>query len=190
MKQFLIILLFLPSLLSAQSNTSLSDSVVVAIDTVSIFKEPVDRASAGLGFGQDLGGIGGNLIYYPTPKLGFQGGIGYALAGVGYNVGVKYRFLKGKDLTHRHLFLMGIYGYNAAIKVKDAPHLNKIFNGPSLGLGFDSKAMGSSHTYFSFAIFYPFRGSDIQKYLDENYISLTNDLTPITLSISYKMIIH
>ena len=74
--------------------------------------------------------------------------------------------------------------------MKDAPSLSKVFIGPSFGLGFDSKALGSSHTYWSFAALYPIRGDDIQKYIDEKNIKLPNDLYPITLSISYKMIIH
>ena len=38
--------------------------------------EPADIFSAGLGYGQDLGGIGANLTYYATKRLGFQGGLG------------------------------------------------------------------------------------------------------------------
>jgi len=181
MKKILFLLLFAPVFAFAQSDT---------VSTIPFKDEPADVFTAGLGFGQDLGGIGANLTYYATNRLGFQGGLGYALAGVGFNAGVKYRFLNGETLSKRTFYLMGMYGYNAAIKVKDSPSLSKVFFGPSFGLGFDSKVLGTSHTYWSFAVLYPIRGDEVQKYIDEKHISLSSDLYPITLSISYKMIIH
>ncbi len=181
MKKLLFLLLCSPVFLFAQSDTLI---------TLPSKDEPADILTAGLGFGQDLGGIGANLTYYATNRLGFQGGIGYALAGIGYNVGVKYRFLKDQTLSYRTPFFIAMYGYNAALKVKDNSKLNKVFFGPSLGFGIDTKALGSSHTYWSFALFYPIRGEEIQKYLDANHISLSRDFTPITLSISYKIIIR
>lgn len=181
MKKILFLLLFTPVLLFAQSDT---------IITIPSKDEPADIFTAGLGYGQDLGGIGANLTYYATKRLGFQGGLGYALVGIGYNAGVKYRFLKGTTLTRRTPFITALYGYNAAIKVKNSSSLSKVFFGPSFGFGFDSKVLGTSHTYWSFAILYPITGDNIQNYLDDNNISLSNYLSPITLSISYKIIIR
>ncbi|MFM2156169.1 MAG: hypothetical protein RL516_918 [Bacteroidota bacterium] len=184
MKKILFFLLCSPVFLFAQSDTIL---------TIPSKDEPADIFSAGLGFGQDLGGIGANLTYYATKRLGFQGGLGYAMAGIGYNAGVKYRFLKGANLTRRTPFFTAMYGYNAAIKVKNLSEKNKLFYGPSLGFGFDSKALGTSHTYWSFAIYYPFRSNEVSNYMEDlkkNYgVVFNNDLFPITLSISYKMII-
>jgi hypothetical protein len=181
MKKILFLFLFSPVFLLAQSDT---------IITIPSKDEPADLFTVGLGLGQDLGGIGANLTYYATNRLGFQGGLGYALAGMGYNAGIKYRFLKGETLSKRTFYLVGMYGYNAAIKVNNNASLNKVFFGPSFGLGFDSKALGASHTYWSFGCLIPFRGDDLQNYIDDNNINLSNDFYPITLSISYKMIIR
>jgi hypothetical protein len=184
MKKILFFLLCSPVFLFAQSETIL---------TIPSKDEPADMFTAGLGFGQDLGGIGANLTYYATNRLGFQGGIGYALAGIGFNAGVKYRFLKGATLTRRTPFFTAIYGYNAAIKISNLHEKDTLFYGPSLGFGFDSKALGTSHTYWSFAIYYPFRSNEVSKYMEDlkkNYgVVFKNDLFPITLSISYKIII-
>lgn len=185
MKKILFVLFCCPLLLFAQSDT---------INTNPTKDEPADIFSAGLGYGQDLGGIGANLTYYATKRLGFQGGLGYALVGIGYNAGVKYRFLKGTNLTRRTPFFTAMYGYNAAIKIKNLSEKNKLFYGPSLGFGFDSKALGTSHTYWSFAIYYPFRSNEVINYMEDlkkNYgVVFKNDLFPITLSISYKIIIR
>ena len=120
--------------------------------------------------------------------------MGYALAGIGYNAGVKNRFLKGETLSKRTPFFTAIYGYNAAIKIKNLSEKNKLFYGPSLGFGFDSKALGTSHTYWSFAVYYPFRSNEVTNYMDylkKKYgVVFKSDLFPITLSISYKMIIR
>ncbi len=185
MRKLLYLILFLPVFAHAQNENVL---------TLKTTDEPADIFTAGLGLGQDLGGVGVNLTYYAIKKLGFQGGIGYALAGVGYNAGLKYRFLKGSTLTRRTPFFTAIYGYNAAIKVQNLSEKNKLFYGPSLGFGFDSKALGVSHTYWSFAIYYPFRSKDVDVYmkdLEKNYnVQFKNGLYPITLSISYKIIIR
>jgi len=185
MKKILFLFLFSPVFLLAQSDT---------IITIPSKDEPADLFTIGLGFGQDLGGIGVNLTYYATNRLGFQGGLGYALAGMGYNAGIKYRFLKGSTLTRRTPFFTAMYGYNAAVKIKNLSEKNKLFYGPSLGFGFDSKALGTSHTYWSFAIYYPLRSNDVINYMEDlkkNYgVVFNNDLFPITLSISYKVIIR
>lgn len=185
MKKLFFILICIPCLAFSQADT---------IVTLKSYNEPADIFTAGLGFGQDLGGIGANLTYYPIKNLGFQGGLGYALAGIGFNVGVKYRFLKGDELTRRVPYFIGMYGYNAAIKIKNLSDKDTLFYGPSVGFGFDSKALGTSHTYWSFAILYPFRSKDVSKYMDDlkkNYgVYFKNDLFPITLSVSYKIIIR
>lgn len=186
MKKLLFLLIFSPVFLLAQSDTSLT--LLPSKD------EPADIFSAGLGFGQDLGGIGANLTYYATNRLGFQGGLGYAIAGVGFNAGIKYRFLKGSTLSRRTPFFTAIYGYNAAIKISNLREKDTLFYGPSVGFGFDSKALGTSHTYWSFAIYYPFRSNAVSNYMEDlkkNYgVVFKNDLFPITLSISYKIIIR
>ncbi|MFN5347710.1 MAG: hypothetical protein ACK44N_11080 [Bacteroidota bacterium] len=181
MKKILFLLLFTPVFAFAQSDT---------IATIPFKDEPADVFTAGLGFGQDLGGIGANLTYYATNRLGFQGGLGYARAGIGYNAALKYRFLNGETLSKRTVYLIGMYGYIATIKVDGNASLNKIFIGPSFGLGFDSKAFGSSHTYWSFALLVPFIGNKIQNYIEQNKIRLSHDFYPVTLSISYKIIIR
>ncbi|HEX4851031.1 MAG TPA: hypothetical protein VFV08_09505, partial [Puia sp.] len=50
-----------------------------------------DQFSMGVGFGQDFGGLGANMIVYPQKNIGLFVGGGYAIAGFGYNVGLKLR---------------------------------------------------------------------------------------------------
>jgi len=67
-------------------------------------KQPstIEKTSIGFGFGQDFGGYGANFTYYPIKNLGVFGGGGWAMAGFGYNVGLKFRF--STDLENARSF--------------------------------------------------------------------------------------
>lgn len=153
--------------------------------------EPVyDKLNLGIGFGFDYGGFGGNLTYYPQKNIGVFFGGGYALAGFGYNAGVKYRFLSAKPTSQFTPFLMAMYGYNAAIHVSNQSELDKLFYGPTFGAGFDLGTHRVGKGVFSMAIFVPIRGSDPDDYMDhlrnDYNVSFKNKLIPIGFSFGYK----
>ena len=75
-----------------------------------------DKNALGIGVGLDYGGLGINYTVYPQTNIGIFGGVGYAIAGVGYNFGVKLRTNPSRATP----FVMFMYGYNAAIAVTDA----------------------------------------------------------------------
>ena len=129
-KNFLIIALFVLTIcqsnLNAQSQTDSTEIHKIA-----------DRISLGIGLGQDYGGMGANLLVYPHDNIGLFGGAGYAIAGMGYNVGLKYRFFS-RNNPRTNFYVMGMYGYNAAVKVKNGGSFDKLFYGPSIGFGIDT----------------------------------------------------
>jgi hypothetical protein len=145
----------------------------------------------GIGTGMDYGGIGVNLLHYPQKNIGLFGGFGYNLVGLGYNAGVKIRLVNEKHAVSP--YIMGMYGYNAVIKVKGATGLNKTFYGPTLGLGLDYKSSPSQDHYWTFALLIPIRGSEVDNYmtdLENNYgVQFQNKLTPIGFSIGYRFIV-
>ena len=152
-----------------------------------------DDASFGMGVGMDYGGIGGNLIILPQENIGIFGGVGYAIAGVGYNIGLKCRL----NNVNYSPFIMAMYGYNAAISVSNTPlgmNLDKLFYGPTVGLGLDYRSSVKNRTYWSFAILIPIRDTEVQNYID--YLKKTwgvefkNDLLPIGFSVGIKFIIN
>jgi hypothetical protein len=154
---------------------------------------PVDRLSLGLGGGLDYGGFGGNLSFYPIDNVGIFGGIGYALAGVGFNGGLKYRFIPKKPDARVRPFGLAMYGYNAAIAVLNASQHNKLFYGPTLGAGIDFQRNLQRRGYWSFALFVPIRNSEVQSYMDdlENLynVDFQTSLFPVAVSIGYKFIL-
>jgi hypothetical protein len=150
-----------------------------------------DRASLGLGVGLDYGGLGGNIVVYPLANLGIFGGVGYALAGTGYNTGIKLR-LAGKN--HRSAafpYLIGMYGYNAAIVVSNAKEYNKFFYGPTYGFGIDLHKKIQALGFWSFALMVPARSSSVNEYIDHlkyyHKVSFKNKLYPVSFSIGYRL---
>jgi hypothetical protein len=140
-----------------------------------------DKISLGLGIGQVFGGIGGNLLVYPQNNFGIFGGLGYAIAGVGYNVGVKIRFVSQKIEHTIQPYITGMYGYNTIVFVIDNSALNKMFYGPTIGFGVDYKLNPSKKSYWTTAILVPLRSSEVKDYTYTNNLDLTQLPFSITL---------
>jgi hypothetical protein len=136
--------------------------------------------SMGPGAGLDYGGFGVQMIAYPQKNVGLFFGGGCALAGFGYNVGVKLRGQKVGGAVDP--FFMAMYGYNAAVYGQGDKDLNQIFYGPSMGLGVDLHRRRNSLGYWSFAIIVPFRTTDAVDWAHQHGYAFS----PIDLSVGYK----
>jgi hypothetical protein len=147
-----------------------------------------DKTSFGIGLGMDYGGIGINALFYPQKNIGFFGGIGYAIAGVGFNAGLKWRLVTAEHTSSWFPYLLGMYGYNAAIAVTNASEYNKIFYGPTFGFGLDYHNPRNSG-YWTFSLLIPIRGSEVDDYISSHNITLKSSLSPIGLSVGYRFII-
>jgi hypothetical protein len=158
------------------------------------FPVQTDTFSLGIGAGFDYGGFGGNILYYPDKNFGLFAGAGYAIAGVGFNAGIKYRLVSKKETAKVFPFAMAMYGYNAAIGVSDAKQYNKLFYGTTIGFGLDYRSNPMSSGYWSLALLIPFRSVKVNAYIDDlkysHGIEFKNSLTPVTISIGYRIIIN
>lgn len=153
-------------------------------------KLEMDKLTFGLGMGLDYGGFGGNLLVYPIENIGLFGGVGYAMAGVGYNFGTKIRIISKKQ-SGVNFYLQGMYGYNAAIAVSGASQYNKIFYGPSFGIGIDTRYRPMSSGYWSVGLLLPIRGTAVDDYMNDlqknHSIEFKNKLLPVQISIGYRL---
>ena len=152
---------------------------------------PVSEASTnttlGFGVGLDYGGIGANMLVYTNKNVGFFGGFGYAIAGLGFNAGTKIRIVSQKHFTDPYFIAM--YGYNAAIKIKDAEGYNKMFYGPSFGFGLDFRTKKIKKVYWTVALLVPVRSSAVNNYIDameSEGAEFNTKLLPITYCIGYR----
>lgn len=166
----------------------------IEAQTVSQDRQDIDIISLGLGIGLDYGGFGVNALYCPHENLGLYAGLGYALAGTGVNAGMKLRFVPRTQKTRLSGFGLLMYGYNAAIVVMDDSEHNKLFYGPSAGVGIDYRRKHAGKGYWSFALLLPFRNASVGEYMDEletkHNIQFENELIPVGVSIGYRFVIQ
>jgi len=139
----------------------------------------------GIGAGLDYGGFGGRLTFLANKAFGFFFGGGYALVGFGYNAGINFRTRPDKKAT---LFVNMMYGYNAAIVIAGAPQYNKVYYGPSAGVGFMFKPRNNNKNYFAIELIIPFRSYQF----DSDYNALKNNpnikigpIIPVAFSFGY-----
>ena len=147
-----------------------------------------DKVSLGIGLGFDYGGVGVSGLVYPHNNIGVFVGGGYAIAGFGYNAGVKARLTKNARF---HPYFTAMYGYNTAIAVTNASQLSKIFYGPSFGAGVDFRS--KSHGYWTAALLVPIRGSDVDDYMNHlksTGVSFANSLPPVGFSLGYRFVLE
>ena len=153
---------------------------------------PADIFAVGIGYGQDYGGLGLNLTVYPQQNIGLFGGLGYALAGFGYNAGIKLRLLPNEGKSMFRPFVEAMYGYNTAVYIANDEQYNKLFYGPTVGAGVDVGSLRARHGYFSAALLVPIRNADPQNYIDQLKAmgaQFNNNLLPISISLGYNFIV-
>jgi len=159
-------------------------------------KEFIDswQGSVGLGFGQIYGGIGVNVLYFPQKNIGIFGGVGHAIASLGYNVGARLRFTPYTDYKI-HPYLTAMYGYNAALVVKGNSGLNRIDYGFTIGAGIDIRTKYNKKGFWTLAILKPLRNNSISYYTDKlnsfgnTYVTVKHDFWPVTISLGYQFIL-
>lgn len=111
-------------------------------------------ASVGFGGGLDYGGFGMRGTLALTQHVHFFGGVGYALAGVGYNGGLLVIAKPKSDLS---VTFSAMYGYNAARTTTTG---NDFYYGPSLAIG-ARYLMGKQRVnYWQVNVIYPWRTLD------------------------------
>lgn len=156
---------------------------------------PYDLFTFGVGVGFDYGGFGLNFAAAPQQNIILFGGVGYAIAGAGYNFGAKFRLTPSHKFTP---FIMGMYGYNAAVAVSGQDNfgtgsLNKLFYGPTAGIGFDFGHFQKNKGYLSVALTIPFRSPDAQNYINSlksQGVTFNNSLPDVGFSIGYKFAMY
>ncbi|SRR5258706_695606 len=150
------------------------------------FSNGTEAGSFGLGIGLDYGGFGGRFTYLLDPHIAVFGAGGYALSGFGYNVGAIARFMPAKKFVPT---ITAMYGYNAAISVKNAAQYDKLYYGPSIGLGLIRKSNRNEKNYWHYELIIPFRSSDYDADLNaiksNPSISISTTPPPVLFSIGY-----
>jgi hypothetical protein len=138
----------------------------------------------GLGAGLNYGGVGSRLTIMPVKPWDIYAGVGYAIVGLGYNIGTHVRIAPDRLVCP---VFGAMYGYNGVIKIQGASQFDKIYYGPSISGGIQLKTKGSS--YFSAELVVPFRSksfyNDWDALKNQSNITVKNAPLPVTISIGY-----
>jgi hypothetical protein len=144
------------------------------------------RAYFGMGLGLDYGGIGIKAEFLPIKYVGIFAGVGYNIASVGVNGGVSIKALPNCRITPTAI---GMYGYNSVIVVSGASQYNKVYYGPTVGIGGELK-VGRHQNKLYAALLYPFRSEKFDKDYDviktTPGIEVTQEKSPVTFSFGFN----
>ncbi|HMZ47782.1 MAG TPA: hypothetical protein PL010_02015 [Flavobacteriales bacterium] len=149
-------------------------------------KPDVRGWNVGPGIGIDQGGLGLQVQCRPAPPLIIFASGGYALAGFGWNVGVGGRLLPRAKWCP---YLTGMYGYNAAVVIQGAADHNKLYYGPSFGLGVEDHRRRNYANFWRFGIVIPIRPSEYWSDMaalkaDPNF-KISGEPAPLAISAAY-----
>ncbi len=133
-----------------------------------------------------MGGIGMNVTFLPGKTVGLFFAGGYALVGFGWNAGMIIKMAPNFPFCP---YVSAMYGYNAALKVVDAPEHNKFFYGPSFGLGFDIRSTRLKN-YLRAGIVIPVRSDEYKKSINNPWLKLSSTPSKLGFSISYHFAIE
>ncbi len=170
----------------------LSLCILLSITTIGIARDSnlssrKGENSFGLGLGLPYGAIGARFGTNIADQLTLFGGLGYHLSGVGYNVGLMKSF-PSKSLTQ--FYVAGMYGTNAAIKVKGLSEADKVYTGPTFGVGVKVNSRRTEGNFWDFGLLVPIKSSD---YMDDedavrndSRISDFNSPSPVLIVVGYN----
>lgn len=199
MQKKLFVLLLLCSatcIVNAQFNTQIDNRRMSRRDIIPD-SAIADKAAMGIGLGFDYGGIGVGGVFYPGKNFGIIAGVGYAIAGAGFNAGIKYRFFNANPRGVIP-FLTAMYGYNAAVKLDyggfngNTQTEQKVYYGPTFGVGMDTKYGPGKQGYWSFALLVPIRSQDYRDAIDR-FKAAGGSVTeppPVGFSVGYRWVIN
>ena len=114
------------------------------------------ETTLGIGTGLSYGGLGVRFGSNIADELNLFFGVGYQIAGLGYNIGLVKDF---KSSSMVQFYLTGMYGTNAAIKVTGAPEYNKMYTGATFGLGIKINSRMREGNYWNVGLLAPIRSS-------------------------------
>lgn len=114
----------------------------------------------GPGLGITYGGLVGVKAEYVFVKhFSAFAGAGYYINNLGYNFGLTAKLLPDRKFSP---LVYGMYGSNSVINVIGARQYNKVYSGPSAGIGADLKVGRNGNKMF-FGIQYGFWHPDFKK---------------------------
>lgn len=155
------------------------------------YENPINKegfGSFGVGIGLPYGGLGARIGYNVADKLNLFTGLGYNLAGFGFNLGLQYDFA---EINRTVFYLSGMGGYNAVTYVDGAPEYTETFYGPSFGVGIKMDSKRASGNFWQFGIIVPVKSPAYEEMMNDikndPRIDGVIEPLPILITVGYNM---
>ncbi|TRX59100.1 hypothetical protein FNH22_11290 [Fulvivirga sp. M361] len=145
------------------------------------------EASLGLGLGLQYGSIGARLGLNLADHFNVFGGLGYMIAGVGYNIGLQYSLPSTKQTE---FYFTGMVGTNAAIKVEGLSEYDEVYIGPSFGLGVKVNSLKREGNFWDFGLLVPITSTSFKDQQDaiknDPRIAEFTEAWPVLIVVGYN----
>ena len=171
--------------------SSSSFSQASSVPFTNEYENPVTKkglVALGFGIGLPYGGVGFRGGYNIADRFTTFAGLGYAFAGVGFNVGAEFDFAV---VNRTSFYLSAMGGYNSVTFVDGAPEYKKIFYGPSFGLGIKVDSRKQSGNFLHLSLLYPVRNGDFHDMIDriknDPRIDFVTEPWPVLITVGYNM---
>ena len=147
-------------------------------------------ADIGVGIGLNYGGfMGFQLQYIPLKHLSIIGSAGYYLVGFGWQLGINGYLMPKVPSKSFRVYGTAMYGTNAAIVVENYDKYNKIYMGPTVGMGFEIRFGKSKRNGLNCDLLFPIRSSEFQDDMttikNDPFITDITEPLPFTIAIGY-----
>ena len=141
----------------------------------------------GIGLGLTYGTLGGRYVFSPVDVFGLSVGLGYNLVGLGYNFAGIFS-IPSKSRTQ--VYLSGMYGCNAVIRVEGAEGYNDTYSGISFGAGVKLNSRKNPGNYWDLGLIVPIRSTkfsdDWDAIKNNPSMSVQSDPWPVLLNVGYN----
>ncbi len=145
------------------------------------------EGTIGLGLGLPYGAIGLRFGYNVVNHTNLFAGLGYNIADVAYNFGVRQSFPSKKQ---SEFYVMGMYGSNAAIIITGQNEIKESYQGPSVGLGLKINSFKKEGSYWDVGLILPFTSSKYKDAVDaiKNNPSISDftEAWPVLITVGYN----
>ncbi|WKN40424.1 hypothetical protein [Tunicatimonas pelagia] len=149
------------------------------------------KSSLGVGIGLPYGAIGIRAGTNLIEGLNLFGGLGYQIAGIGYNVGLRKDF---PSSNATQFYMTGMYGTNAATKVKGLSEYNRVYTGATFGGGVKINSWGVEGNYWDLGLLIPIRSSEFrdaeQAMKNDPRVSDLSTAWPVLIVVGYNFTIQ
>jgi len=145
------------------------------------------QMSFGFGVGLPYGAIGIRFANNVANHTSLFGGIGYHISGLGYNFGL---LVSLPSESQTEFYFTGMYGTNAAIRVKGLSEYDEVYTGSSFGLGVKVNSNKTEGNYWDFGLLLPITTSEFdeeeQLVKNDPRVSGFTTASPVLIVIGYN----